>query len=494
VSSGGEHRLQQDAVGVFGIVFFVLAAAAPLAAVAGAAPVIFGTAHSTGGPGVFVLSGSVLLLFSVGYAAMSRFISGPGGFAVYVARAFGRRAGISASFVAVLAYNAIGLAQYGLLGYLAHPLFHDKLGITLPWWAWAFAFMAVVAFLGYRNIDLSAKVLGVLMVGEVATILLMNVFVTAKGGKSGLTLTGFSLSHVFGGAAGITILFAFASYVGFEATTIYGEEARDRLRTIPKATYVAVLFIGLFYTFTYFALQVGYGDNHVVSAASANPATFLFDLNTRFVGHVTTDIMNWLVMTSVFACILSFHNTITRYLFALGRDGVLHEKLGSSHETHLSPHVASVIQSIIGFLVVGAFVVLNGDPYAQLYSWFVGLGTVGVLTLCTAASVAVIGFLRSGGRDTRLWHSLIAPVLATVGLGTTVYLSIRNFSTLTGATSELPKLLWVLVPVAAATGVIVASARRARSPGHALGAARLDDDVLGPEAPKPDLATLGRIV
>lgn len=450
--------LRRDALGVAGIVFFVVAAAAPLTVVVGVPPIIFGVAGNAAGAAAFVVAGLVLLLFSVGYAAMSKHISGPAGFAVFVEHAFGRRFGGATAYVALLSYGGFLMGVYGFFGSLAAPQLKSQLGIDLPWWVWALAAVAVAAILGYREVNMSARVLGVLLVAEVLIVLILDLAIVFKGGSQGLSGSGFSLSELFGHSPGVVLLFASASFVGFEATTLYGEEARDRHVTIPRATYVAVLLITAFYVFTFWALGVGYG-NKVISAAQNSPTNFVFNLGDRYLNHTASDVMNWLVLSSVFAAILAFHNAVSRYLFSVGRNGMGPRTLGAAHHRHQSPHVASIVTSAAAAVVVAIFAILNGDPYLQLYGWFIGVGTVGVLLLYLSGALSVLAFLRFGKRDTRLWHSLIAPVLAALGLGAMVFLAIDNFTTLTGATTTVVKLLWILPFAAAVIGFVVAATR-----------------------------------
>ena len=68
-------------------------------------------------------------------------------------------------------------------------------------------------------------------------------------------------SAIFSGSLGIGLLFAIISYVGFEATAIFRDEARTPERTIPRATYVALILIGVFYAVTSWALISGWGDD-----------------------------------------------------------------------------------------------------------------------------------------------------------------------------------------------------------------------------------------
>jgi amino acid transporter len=310
------------------------------------------------------------------------------------------------------------------------------------------------------------------LIAEVAILLLLDLVILGDGGDSGLTLAGFEPSEVFGGAAGVAIMFAFSCFVGFEATTIYGEEARDPQRTVPRATYVAIVAIGLFYTLTMWSIGVGYGSGNVAGAAQEDPVGFVFALTSRYVGDTATDAMNFLVLTSLLAVVLAFHNTLARYLFSLGRAGVLPGGLGRTREQDGAPHVASVAQTCVTLLIVGGFMVFDADPLLNLFAWLVGLGTLGVLALQATASIAVIAFFRRTGKDTRPWQTLIAPALGFAGLVTAIYLVLRNFDVLTGATSGAVPLLPWLIPLAALLGVAVWAAR----PGAAVDIGRTAGD------------------
>ena len=144
-----------------------------------------------------------------------------------------------------------------------------------------------------------------------------------QGGDHGLSSGIVNPSAIFSGSLGIGLLFAIISYVGFEATAIFRDEARTPERTIPRATYVALILIGVFYAVTSWALISGWGDDEAVSRATDSGATFLGDTAQRYIGVVGTDIITVLYFTSLFACILAFHNVASRYVFALSQRDVL---------------------------------------------------------------------------------------------------------------------------------------------------------------------------
>lgn len=428
---GSTGRLR-GAIGVTGIVFLVIAASAPLTAVGGALPVMIALGNGAGSPTAFLVVAAVLLVFSVGYAAMSRHMVDAGAFYAYIRTGLGESWGLGAAGLALLAYTAIQAAIYGLAAHTVHDLVVRYGGPSLPWYVYALVLIAIVALLGYRNIELGAKVLGVLLVIEIGIILVLSAAVLIRGGAHGVDLTSFSPSTFFSGSPGIALMFAIASFVGFEATAIYGEEARDPKRTVPLATYTAVIVIGAVYALASWAVVLAFGSHEVGAAAANDPSGLTFTAAVRFLGGPAADVMQIMLVTSLFAALLAFHNAISRYLFALSRDGVGHRALGRTHARHGSPHIGSLAQTISAVVVVGAFAVAGADPVLQLFTWLAGLATVTILALMVLTSIAVLVFFRRSGVDRRLWPTRIAPVLGAAGLAAIAAMVVDNFSTLVG--------------------------------------------------------------
>jgi amino acid transporter len=313
------------------------------------------------------------------------------------------------------------------------------------------------------------------MVCEVAIIILFDVVVFVVGGPEGRSLAGLNPAALAEAPAlGLGLLFAAVAFLGFEATAIYGEEAKDPERSIPRATYVAVGLITGFYTVTMLALSVAYGDSGVVAAAEANPAGFVLEANTEFVGTLATDIATALVITSYFAAILALHNTLSRYVLSLGRTGALPGVLARTHHRFQSPHIASLVGTALSLLAVVAAVSLGLDPFAQLFAWLTGLGTIGIFCLQAAASVAVVLYFRRDRRGVSAWNAVVAPALAAVAIAIIVYLAVSNWGVLSGAVDGYAVYLPVVIPVAAVAGLMVATVR-----GDALGSLQSQ---LGPDS------------
>jgi amino acid transporter len=442
-------ELKKNAIGMWQIVFFVIAAAAPLTGMLGIIPVAIRLGNGAGVPGAFVAAGAILLIFSVGYAAMSRHVVNAGAFYAYLAQGLGSSFGVGGAFVAVVSYTAMQVGVYALFGFFATVILNPLLTLQVPWYAYSAVAIALVQFLGMRKLDLSGFVLGLFITLEMGILLALSASIVLHGGgPQGFNLRPFALHEVLSGHPGIALMFALASFVGFEATAIYGEESRNPTRTVPLATYAAVSIIMVFFAFVTWAIISSYGVDHVVAAAFADPGNFWFAKSDAYLGQVGTGIMRALLLSSIFACLLAFHNTITRYLYALGREGLMWGFLAHVHPRFQSPYKASYVQTGCAVLGLLGAVMSGADPLTVVFSWTSAFATIGIVGLQFLVSAAVIVFFRRNGLDTRVWNTVVAPVLGMVGLGYALYLLIVNLPALSGSDDGFVRSFpWIMLAV-----------------------------------------------
>lgn len=460
----GENRLRKNSLGVGAITFLVVSAAAPLTAVAGGVPLSMLLGNGPGVPATFLLVTLLLLVFAVGYIAMSRHVTNAGAFYAYTARGIGGVFGGAAAIIAIVSYNCMQIGVFGMFGAATSGLF-ARWGLTLPWWVWCYLGIATVAIFGYRRVDLSAKVLMVLVVLEYLVVMVIDVAIIGKGGDSGLSLAPFSASSFLSGSPAIGILFCFAAFIGFEATTIFSEEAKIPEKTVPRATYISVLVIGIFYMFTSWLMVDGVGPEKLVPTLKglSDPTTFLFSLATRYVGGPLSEIMSILFVTSLFAGVTAFHNGVSRYMYVAGREKLLPAAIGVTHPKFQSPHVASVVQTIIATIVITFFAVAKLDPVLALFSWLTNVGTLGIIVLMTLTSVSVLAFFSNNPTLERSpWKAKILPAIATIGLLVVVYETVINFNGLSGASGLLGWFLPSIILIAALLGALLAVGLKSR--------------------------------
>lgn len=88
-----ESRRLSGRLGPVGIVFMVVAAAAPLTVIGGNMPLAMGLGNGAGAPVGFLLASLVLLVFSVGFVTMTPHVPEAGAFFSYVTVGLGERMG-----------------------------------------------------------------------------------------------------------------------------------------------------------------------------------------------------------------------------------------------------------------------------------------------------------------------------------------------------------------------------------------------------------------
>jgi amino acid transporter len=482
-------------LGVIHLFFFTVAASAPLTVLGGGVTTTYAVTGIAGVPLSFLLLGVALGLFSVGYAAMSRYVANAGAFYSYLANGLGRETAVGGAFVALISYNAIQIGLYGLFGASIKQFVIDKTGFDMPWWAWALCCLVLVAILGAARVDLNARVLAVFLTLEVIAVTIYDIVAFSHPAGDTVTADGLSPGKLFVHGLGAVFAFSVAAFIGFESGAIYSEECLDPRRTVARATYWAITFTAVFYALSAWAMATNVGTKNLQPAAVQAGPGLVFGLLDQHVGRVVSDLANVLFLTSVLAALLSFHNSVARYLFALGRERVLPKGLARVGVRTGGPLVGSIVQTTLALIVVVIFAVAHADPILKLFTWFSGMSAVGVILLMAGTSAAVVGFFRKRTADENVWQRAIAPALATIVLGALVVLLVVNFDSLLGTDPNSP-LRWLfpaLVLAAAVIGLVWGAIIRRSRPDIYDGIGRSAtgfQDVEPAEPAELDLSTL----
>lgn len=490
------HRLRSGTLGTTAIAFFVISAAAPLTGVAGGFPLGMLLGNGVGIPFAFLLITILLLLFSVGYTQIAHHITNAGAFYAFVAQGFNGRLGGAAAYVALLAYNAMSFGLYGLFGAVASGTMGDLFGIALPWYVYSFLALAIIGVMGYRKIELSLKLLAVLVVLEFLVVMVLGLTIAGSGGAGGADGTGIGMSSftwtaLLSGTPTLGFLLCFSSFMGFESTTIYAEEAKQPKISVPRATYAAVLVIGIFYSFAAWMMVEGTGATILVETISnlknpdgtPNPSLFIYTLTDKYGGPALTLVTQLLFISSIFAALQAFHNATARYFYVLGREGLLPLHLGRTHERHQSPHSGSLLQTILAAIVVLVFVLFAIDPVLGLFTWLTTLATLAIILIMATVSFAVIGYgLHNPHLHLSPWRSKLAPALSGAFMIVIAFMVTSHFDIMIGADPATPGSallvfgLPLLVPLAAVIGFVVASRLASSDPKAyaAMGKSQID--------------------
>lgn len=448
------QTLAKDRLGTAGVAQFVLTSAAPLLVVAGIVTTGWAVTGVVATPVAFIVLAVLLGVFAFGYTAMARQVVNAGALYTFSARGLGRPAGVAAGLLAVVSYNTMQVGAYGMFGAVAAGLLQEQFKIGVAWWVCALVAWAAAAMMGGRRVDFNGKVLAVLLTGEVAFVVVASITGLshpANGQMSMAALNPTGLVLAGGAAAGAAFAVAWTGYVGFEQAPVYSEESRRPNVTVPAAIYGSLVLMVAIYTLASWAMSVAVGPEHIVEQSRQQSVELLFTVAAPLGAAVGT-IGHLLFLTSLFAGLLAFHNTANRYFYALGREGVLPRVLARTSPRTSAPVAASITQSAVGFTAIIVYAVMGWDPVVQMMFYLASAGGVGVLLVLTLAAVAILAYLWRHSSHGGLWSTVIAPLLATVGLIGVCVLCLSNYATLLGVAPGHP-LTWIFPT---AYGVILA--------------------------------------
>jgi amino acid transporter len=439
------------------VIMFAMTAATPLLVVGALVVSAWAGTGVVGIPLAFVVIGIVLAIFAAGYVAMARHVVNAGAFYSYIALGANKTLGVGASFIAVLAYNLLQIGLYGIFGYVAQGFFDEKFNWGLKWYWYALIAWAIVALMGALRVDINSKILGVLLFVELVLVVVIDAADIGHPVGHSISATAFQPNQLFhnAGLAGAAFAVAVTAFVGFEAAPVFSEEARHARRTVPAATYLAIFVMGIVYAVTSWAITVAVGANNVVGESQKQGPDLIFNVAKPFLGNsnAIVDAGHILLLTSIFAGMVSYHNAVARYSFALGREGVLPHLLGRTRARTGAPLVSSIAQSTIALIVIIVFAVEKWDPLTRLFFWLGTTGGFGILVLLIGTSLSVLNFFRRDHRDESIWSRVLAPVLATATLGYIMWYVVDGFANLLGVGSHDP-VRWIMPGLYLAVAVI----------------------------------------
>ena len=391
VRGNATSGLRRDCLSLWEVTAQSVANIAPTATPALVVPVIFGyTGNGTWLAYVFATVALVLVTLNINQFA--RRSASPGSLYTFVAQGLGPVGGVITGWSLVIAYLIIGGSVVAAFANYITVL-AQAAGIGTS--AFAVAFAAIIMggagawYVAYRDIKLSAQLMLVL---EFASVGLILILMAAYFLKSGRLIDQDQLRLTAMNAAGFRqgLVLAVFSYVGFESATALGHEARNPLRTIPRAVMGTVIAVGLLFIFTSYTLVTAFhGQSPPLDQANA-PLSVL----ARLAGIPAFGVVIAAgAATSFFACILACINSGSRVLFAMARHGLFHESAGSVHESHATPHVAVNLSAII-VLAVPLVMYMRHAALIDIFGYLGSIGTLAVLFAYLLVSVAAPVYLR----------------------------------------------------------------------------------------------------
>ncbi|MBP5973057.1 APC family permease [Brasilonema sp. CT11] len=372
----------------------------------------------------FVIGLIGLVLVSVNINQFASRSASPGSLYSYISKGLGPTAGVICGWSLVLAYLFTGMsvlcgfANFSsvLIGHLGiHPS-----SITL------LAFGAGIAwYAAYKDIQLSA--IAMLWMEGISLVLIAGLCLLIWAHKGfAFDMPQLTLQGVTPGSVATGLVLVMFGFSGFESATSLGDEAKNPLRTIPRSVMGSAILAGLFFISTTYIEVLGFRDTGVSIAKTEEPLSFLSQqIGMGFLG----DLIAFGALFSFFACVLGCINPAARIFFTMARHGLFHSRLGTTHSSNRTPHVAVTMCSFITFLVPAVMSVFHIKLFESM-GYLGAISSYGFLTVYILISIAAPLYLYRI-RKLRVHHVvssvlavgfMIIPVLGSVGIpGSTMF-------------------------------------------------------------------------
>ena len=422
-SSAGSARtaepatLRRGSVHKLGVLGQAVSEVGPTAAIA----IVVGLIAEVAGNGNWLswtLALPVFLLAGYCFATMSREHSTTGGLPHLVAKIASPRFGLPVGIL-LIAFGIVFL-PFGLMVF--DNYFQSLMNLFgVPGHDWLLILGGLIGSFGptylvYKDVRLAAKFMLVAETLSVLLIVVLLVVILARhqGGvfdSSQLTLKGSSGHLILLGA-----VFSCLTFVGFECTTTFGQEAHNAKRTIPFSIYGILVGGGLLFIVAAYTMTLGFQGHKGSLATSANP---LQDLSDIYGVHWLNYPLQAAVVVGMFAVGLAFLNFAARMLFTYAREGLVPRALGRVDPRTQTPRNA--IAAILAFnLIVFWIMYVTGHDTVAEFGYMASALTLLYLIGYVIALVA-IGVNGVARRHAGL---AAAALLATAGFGYIIYNSL----------------------------------------------------------------------
>lgn len=485
--NNGQARLKGN-MGMGALVMTVLAFSAPLSTATGPIPqlLVNGSVDDGAGnsaPWIYIIVAIILLFFAVGFSKMGTVMERPGGFYAYITDALGKRVGLAAAIMTAFGYTLVGFFMPSLMAITVSDLVEGLGGPEIPWWIYAMFFAALSTFMASMSIDFSAKFLLVAMCFEALIMLVFDALCFINGSPAGSGGPMFSFIDLSTGTTGIALLWAIGNFYGFEATVVYREEVKNPKKTIPKATFIAVIGLGLFYLLCAWGFIAHFGAGKISAAAEAESANLFSNVMTEFLGPFAGHLIQLIAFVSIFASGLAIHNVGARYFYSLGVDGVIPKMFGKVHPKQNSPYVSAIAIGIFWFAMIVVLGIFLGFDAETAYTKPNVIGNLFITAILCIVAFAVMAYMQKNGKKYgfNVFQTTIAPIIGFLGIGFITVLCAMNLNDFLG-TQTIGSVIIIAIFVAVmAFGLIYANWLRKNKPDTYLRIGRYDPDSMSAE-------------
>lgn len=301
-------------------------------------------------PFAYLAASLIVVVLGVCLMQLARCLPSAGGYYTYISRTVHPRAGFLASWLYFLYDPTLGGFTLAFIGSVFQEALRAGYGIYFPWWLFLLAAGSFVAFVTYRGIELSARMLILFGTGELIIVLMLSLWGFFKPGPGGLSLRCFEPGMApSAGGLYLGVVFSIFALTGWEGIAPLAEESEDPRRNLPRAILISILLMGLFLVVCSWGLLTGWGTDRIRAfTGSAENPTFVMARHYWGGGWIVVLLA---LLNSMIAVAIAGNNAATRVWFAMARSGSLPAPLAAVHPRYRTPSNALKLQTVLMFAV-----------------------------------------------------------------------------------------------------------------------------------------------
>jgi amino acid transporter len=357
----------------------------------------------------YVLATVAIFLVALCIARYARLSASPGSLYTYASTTLPPWLSATVAWSLLLAYVATGSSVIGGFYHYANLLLGDATGHVFSAVLLSLLVTSVSIWIAWRDVKISARLMLWIEAVSVSVIVIVVALLLFRHGWH-LDGDQLRLHGMTGSGLRLGLVLALFSFVGFESATTLGAEARNPLKSIPRAVIQSSVLAGAFFAVCAYAEVLGFHTIGQDLGASQAPMYVLARVGGIPVLGLLIDIG---ALVSLFAGTLACITAAARVLLRMAHDGLAHHSLGVTHVRNHTPGRAVVITGIAAVLPV-AVLAARGASGLDVYGWLGSLATYGFIVAYALVCVALPRYLRQHGAFTS--GAQIVPGLAAAAM------------------------------------------------------------------------------
>ena len=378
-------------------------------------------------PTAYLLALIAMTFTAISYGRMTRVFPSAGSAYTYTSETMNPNLGFLIGWSSLLDYLLLPLVNALIIRSYLESFFPN-----VPPAIWVIVYVAAITGMCMVSMTNTSRVNMILVAFEVVLIVVFLVLAAKAlaGGDGNGTL--FSTTPMWHENVQLGLVITGAtivcfSFIGFDAITMYTEEAKDA-GTVPKAIVLALLIGGaIFFISAWFTQSLFPTLDDFTQDALENSA--LPEIAFLVGGHLFKILLTSAAFAATVASSLASHASVSRLLYVMGRNGngPVSKMLGYVHPTFRTPAYAVIFVGLVSLLAIP----FNLDFVAALINF-------GALIAFSFVNLTVIAYfaVRKGERHTpkQIFVNIVLPL---IGVAMTVVLWVNLSSA-----SRIYGLIW----------------------------------------------------